>query len=376
MTGAPTMAMPGAVSPAAPGVGARAPLATSSNWATAEHLPEYYRPGGDPTATRAVMAAPPAALADPHGVPPGMPVVTTPGAFSANPQPVSAVVALAQAKGEGPSTHPVSFQSAEPVRQPVIVTNKPELKPVTGPLPLQPVSASSALPALLRTPSGLADGKDTRPGRPGEPLVRMVNTKRITLNFEIKDVGPSGLSGVELWYTQDCKEWKKYDAPPQAHSYVVEVDQEGMYGFTLRARSGLGLAKDPPAAGDQPQVWVVVDLTRPNVTLDDVSPSVAARTQTLAIHWKATDKNLGRHPINLYYAEKEEGPWKPIATSLENNGIYHWQMPSGAPARLLVRVEATDLAGNVGRAQSPKPVLLDMSRPTVSILGVEPNGGP
>jgi hypothetical protein len=39
--------------------------------------------------------------------------------------------------------------------------------------------------------------------------------------------------------------------------------------------------------------------------------------------------------------------------------------------RFLVRVEATDLAGNTGRVLS-KPLLLDTSTPTVSIINVEP----
>jgi hypothetical protein len=206
-----------------------------------------------------------------------------------------------------------------------------------------------------------------------EPLVRMVNTKRITLNFEVKDVGPSGVSGVELWYTQDCKEWRKYDAPAQAHSYVVEVDEEGMYGFTLLAKSGIGLSHQPPTSGDLPQVWVIVDLTRPRVQLSEVTPTIRGKIQTVAINWKASDKNLGRHPITLSCAERSTGPWNTIATNLENSGHYHWQVPPGSPARLLMRVEATDLAGNVGMAESRQPVLLDASRPSISILNVEPN---
>jgi hypothetical protein len=75
--------------------------------------------------------------------------------------------------------------------------------------------------------------------------------------------------------------------------------------------------------------------------------------------------------VGLYYAEKESGPWLPIATSQENSGRYVWQVPASAPPSFFVRVEATDLAGNMGRAQTAKPVLLDTSRPTVSILGVE-----
>ena len=189
----------------------------------------------------------------------------------------------------------------------------------------------------------------------GMPLVRLVNTKRITLNFEVKDVGPSGLSSVELWYTQDGKDWKKYDAPTQAKAYVVEVDEEGMYGFTLLARSGTGLAQGAAAAG-RPAAGVGdrrSEQARRAADRGDAQPEDAA-SRWSSIKWKASDKNLGRQPITLSYAEKEEGPWKVIAAGLENAGTYNWEVPKGTPARVLFRVEATDLAGNVGRAQSSK----------------------
>ena len=145
-----------------------------------------------------------------------------------------------------------------------------------------------------------------------------------------------------------------------------------MYGFTLLGRNGVGLSKNPPAPGDQPQMWVVVDLSKPDLRLLETSPQLSSKTPQMTIRWKATDKNFGRQPISLSYAEKEEGPWKPIASNLENTGKYNWQMPSGL-ARVLIRVEATDLAGNSSSVQSSKPILLDDKLPTVSILGVEPN---
>ena len=259
------------------------------------------------------------------------------------------------------ATRQVSYVTSEPAA----VTPK-----LDGKVP--PKSVTVVTP----TKAGLAAGHpttadQTKGGKGAPPLMRMVNSKRITLNFEVKDVGPSGLSSVELWYTQDCKDWKKHDAPPQAHSYVVEVDEEGMYGFTLLAKSGLGLGKEPPAPGDLPQVWVMVDLSKPVVTLGEITPNLNGKTGSVAIRWKATDKNLGSTPVGLYYAEKDGGPWQPIATGLENNGRYVWQVPASAPASFFVRVDATDLAGNMGRAQTAKPVLLDTSRPTVSILDVE-----
>ncbi len=210
----------------------------------------------------------------------------------------------------------------------------------------------------------------TAPSKGGMPLMRLVNTKRITLNFEVKDVGPSGLSSVELWYTQDCREWKKYDAPTQAQAYVIEVDEEGMYGFTLLAKSGIGLGKEPPAPGDQPQVWVIVDLSKPDVQLTEVTPTTVGRNVQVALGWRASDKNMGRQPITLYYAEKEDGPWKVVAANLENSGKYLWQAPPGL-ARVFFKVEACDLAGNVGSATSGRPVLLDNSMPTVSITNVD-----
>ena len=183
------------------------------------------------------------------------------------------------------------------------------------------------------------------------PLMRLVNTKRITLEFEVKDVGPSGLANVELWYTQNCRDWKKYDAPTNSKSYVVEVDDEGMYGFTLVARSGLGLSKDAPVSGDQPQVWTIVDLTPPEVQLTEVAPERIDAKQ-VTITWKASDKNFGRTPVGLSYAETEAGPWRPIAANLENSGKFvPGRCPTGTPPKFIVRVEAADLAGNITRVQ-------------------------
>src|SRR5262249_60687717 len=125
------------------------------------------------------------------------------------------------------------------------------------------------------------------------------NTRRITLNFEVKDVGASGVAAVQLWFTQDGKKWRKHDAPPQAKAYVVEVDEEGMYGFTLLARSGTGLAKEPPQPGDSPPVGGIVDLTKPQVQLTEATPSMQGNQQTVTIKWRARGNNTRRHPHPL-----------------------------------------------------------------------------
>jgi hypothetical protein len=208
-------------------------------------------------------------------------------------------------------------------------------------------------------------------GRPG-PEKRWVNSKRISLNYEIKDKGPSGVEAVELWFTRDRKTWEKYNeqtnpTPP----YVFEVHDEGVYGFSLVVRNGVGLGESPPRSGDAPQVWVEVDLTKPIVHWVQTEVGRGPDTGKLLITWKATDANLGREPITLSYAENQEGNWTQIISNLENTGKYQWQKGPGPPHRFWVRVEATDKAGNVGSAISSKQILFDLAQPTSVITGVD-----
>lgn len=210
-----------------------------------------------------------------------------------------------------------------------------------------------------------------QPAPAGAPQVRMVNSKRISLNYRLDDVGPSG-AVVELWYTKDGRNWQKYGEDPNPKPpFVFDVHDEGVYGFSLVVRSGVGIGDRPPQVGDPPQVWVEVDLTKPVVKLLNVEVGRGMDAGNMTITWTATDKNLGAQPITLSYAEQADGPWTAIIQNLENRGRHVWRMPpSGVPFKLMVRVEAVDKAGNIGMAQSPEHVKVDLAKPKVSILDV------
>jgi hypothetical protein len=215
-----------------------------------------------------------------------------------------------------------------------------------------------------------------------DPDRRMVNTKSIQLNFEIKEKGPSGISTLELWFTQDGRSWNKYPLPqPKGDGglqspLTVPVAQEGVYGFTLVARSGVGLGERPPQIGDRPQIWVEVDLTKPVVQLQGVVVGKGKDKGKLFIGWTAYDKNLDKAPIMISYAEQAAGPWTPItADRIPNNGRYVWSMPQAVPYQFLIKVEAVDRAGNVGEAVTSELVKVDLSQPKARILTVAPGGG-
>ena len=136
--------------------------------------------------------------------------------------------------------------------------------------------------------------------------MRFVNNTRISLNYDIKDVGPSKVSVVELWYTQDGRNWQKYNEDTTARSpYVVTVEREGQYGFTLLAKSGVGLGDPPPRAGDPPQIWVEVDLTKPLLQLRHSITNTDYRVLIFAENGQKAF-NAGK--------EERNGRWVPLSS--------------------------------------------------------------
>lgn len=230
--------------------------------------------------------------------------------------------------------------------------------------------AGAVNPPAAGNPSG--DGWQAPP--PADDR-RLVNSKRISLNYDLKEVGPSGVSAIELWYTTDGRTWHRYPQRTDeagAKSLIVEVSGEGVYGLTLVAKSGVGLGVRPPQTGDRPQVWVEVDMTKPLVQLYNVLVGQGDDKGKLTITWTARDKNLQRTPITLSYAEQPAGPWTPIVQNHLNTGRYLWQTPERVPYQFYVKVEAVDAAGNIGEAVTEQMVKVDLSQPKAKILNVGP----
>lgn len=264
---------------------------------------------------------------------------------------------------------------------PVAANGTPQVQPTVqvGMVELEtvPTAKAEALPAPGKSvfapawPDRVAPVASTRRDRDAaEPMIHMISSKRIRLNYEIKEVGRSGIGDVELWYTRDGRSWQKYPGASQKSPCAVDVDDENLYGFTLVARSGAGVGKQPPQPGDPPQVWVEVDVTKPVVRLLGVEAGSSTKSGIVSILWSATDKNLDAAPITLCYAAQASGPWIPIASHLANTGRYVWKLPADIPNRFFVRVEAIDRAGNIGVAQTPSAVLGDPSQPSVEIVNV------
>ena len=213
------------------------------------------------------------------------------------------------------------------------------------------------------------------PGGPASPRVTLVNSPRISINYKVEDVGASGVT-LELWWTRDQgRTWEKVqDQLPAKPPCVVPAPGEGVYGFTLVARSGVNLGDRPPQAGEPPQIWVEVDLKQPQVRLTSVEVGRGPDANKMTIRWSAADKNLDAQPVKLEYAVEKAGPWQEIIANQPADGQHVWVVPTDG-VRYYVRAVARDRAGNVGAAETPQPVVVDLSRPRGIILDIGPVRG-
>lgn len=226
---------------------------------------------------------------------------------------------------------------------------------------------------------------ETKPAHEESPpinlgMLRLTNSKRITFHYEADDVAVASATDLEIWGTIDMRNWKKYETAARSpSSLAVEVKDEGLYGFTMIARGKDDSAKNSPPVGEPPQVWVAVDLTKPFVQMLDAELNAQEAASAMIVRWSAKDRNFGPQPITVLYAERAEGPWRPLAANLENSGRYEGPLPPHLAGNVYVRVQAADLMGNVGVSQTtalrlPNRPAVDaahVSHSAVSILAVD-----
>lgn len=225
----------------------------------------------------------------------------------------------------------------------------------------------------------------TTPQRPGTSYI---NTLQLAIPFRVSNVGVSGVPVTDLWVTRDLgRNWTKVPRPtddpghslpatPDAESVTKQIPYsaptEGLYGFTVVVRSGVGIGDSDPRPGDKPQRLVEVDVTKPEVSLR-VTPGTSTDIRNVTIEWSAKDKNLIDRPVSLLWSKtKEGGEWEPIIGDLDARGKYVWTVTDQGPFQFFVQIRATDRAGNIGSETWKDQVTVDLNRPKGELLDPVP----
>jgi hypothetical protein len=226
------------------------------------------------------------------------------------------------------------------------------------------VSTTSA--ADLLAAAGL-----TRPAAEGQPLeyrgrpLHLARGRRFAWDYEIPAVRrTAGPLRAELWTTRDGGlTWQKAAIDADGRSPIdVELAEAGFYGVRLELVADVPGADAGPRSGTEPDAWVGIDDQPPQLELVGVDRDEAAATDALVIRYAARDPLLPSNSVRLLYSPNAEGPWATIATGVANEGSHRWEPGQNGPARVFIRIEATDAAGNQAVAVSDAAVSVAPTR--------------
>lgn len=206
----------------------------------------------------------------------------------------------------------------------------------------------------------------------GKPL-QLVKSRRFAWDYEFKaEQGDAGPMRVELWSTRDAGvTWQRIAVDDDAKSPIqVALPAAGLYGFRLDIVPDLPDIAGGPQPGESPDCWLGVDDEPPTVELIEAVRAKPGEPVGMVIRYAAHDQMLVPKSLRLAFAPQADGPWTTIAEGLDTQGEYRWQPARTTPAKVHVRVEAADAAGNVGFAMSSGPVLVSTSRVVGKLGGV------
>jgi hypothetical protein len=320
-----------------------------------------------------------AATTDPitsYGNPQGIDTLRVEKNGSNEPSPggVKAQYAAAGPLGRGVDMNPAavpmnepSFQPLQPFRQAAVSQQRAaESNAPTGENQLTPIASPADVARVPPT--------NAYPTRPADAVVpKLVGSRTFALEYELEDVGQRGVSRVELWGTRDGgQSWRLYaEDEDQRSPLIVTVDEEDTYGFRIVVHSVGGSTAPRPQPGDNPELWITVDLRQPVAEITAIESGAGNLADHLILYWRAQDDNLTQRPVSLYYASGLNGPWSTVAANLENTGEYAWRVERHVPERFYLRLEVRDSAGNVAAFRTREPITFAVPTPTAQLNSAE-----
>ena len=253
-----------------------------------------------------------------------------------------------------------------------LVSHASTMPPATQDALRLPGGASSPLPSspLMDAPS-----PQTVAGQPleyrGRPL-QLVAARRFEWDYDFPgEAAGGGPMRVELWSTRDGGvTWQRTAVDNDTTSPItVALPAAGLYGFRLEVVPDVADTGGGPASGEKPDCWVGIDDELPLPELIEISRP-QDRNGAVLIRYTVRDQLLVPRSTKLSFSQNPAGPWTTIAESLENSGEHLWQPPRGVPARVFVRIEASDAAGNLGSVTTPQAVVVAAPRVVGKLGGV------
>ena len=188
----------------------------------------------------------------------------------------------------------------------------------------------------------------------------------------------SGVKNVELFYTVDGgTEWFYYGPDSDLRSPInfssPAAKEVGLY---IVATDNNGNKNPPPARGAMPMAYVTLDMQAPQVSIlppFTTSGEVIAKDNVVDIRWNSSDANIKEGSTLIQLSRDGGATWTDLAFDKPSNGSWQW-VPTIAGNNLLLKINVSDLMGNIGTAIS-MPFAVDEKRPTMQFESITPITG-
>ncbi len=233
--------------------------------------------------------------------------------------------------------------------------NKPaETKPAEG----KSIDVKPA-PAALSPETEVIEGR------------QVLVTPKKELSFNVK--ADADVQTRELWYRSfDGKAWgvwQKHGINFNRDTPITWAPPEGHWQIYLRKILTSGLSMEAPTEATKAHQEFIIDRTTPVVAVKFPAAKAKLRGgERYAITWDAQDPHLRASPISITWSRDGKGTWDTLAERIPNSGSFDWTVPRDMTLSGVIRIEATDKAGNTGFAEVSS-VLVDSIKPKGRVVG-------
>jgi len=232
---------------------------------------------------------------------------------------------------------------------------------------------------LASTTAGISSPMPSAPQGGPQPLeyrgkpLQLSRSRRFAWDYEMPADRPNATRlRVELWSTRDGGlSWQRTAVDDDAVSPInVVLPAAGLYGFRLEIVPDVPDSSTGPRPGDAAESWIGIDEDPPHVEFLGATRLSESETSGVVIRYTSRDQLPAPKTARLLFSPNAEGPWATIATAVDNQGEYRWQPDRATPARVYLRIEIADAAGNVGAVTSPEAVTVSTTRVVGRLGGV------
>jgi hypothetical protein len=186
--------------------------------------------------------------------------------------------------------------------------------------------------------------------------------------FTVRTLDRSGRVRPEGPYVPELKvfvDTRPAAAPPAGPS-AAPPGGGSVMSFPPADRNPAGMSLERPAAIPvstgalgPPQRAAEAPTSGLSARITSCQQGLGSDADKLTITWEVDEgSRLASRPITLCCSETLGGPWTTLAGSLENTGRYTWASSSPFPARIFLRLEVRDEAGNIHPFETREPVAL------------------